>query len=182
VADFQQILVDGVPVGMRGLHPIFTELQADGVAPGDPGLPHELVKRAGRDNYIPRSAEDVFGAALAREYAAFLARQNGDAGTSQRGYGSWRGHPREQIPWFPTVDQDLCDGCNVCLRMCSTKALQPTENGKVWVAEPFACVVGCSACANLCKPGAIIFPPRAMLDAYQATGGMAARPAPRRRK
>ncbi len=164
---YRQILVDGSPVGMQGLDDVFATLRAEGFEPGDAQLGAELVKRVGRDNYIPYSARELYAAALAREYAAFLAQQEGTQKQERQGYGTWRGYPREQIPWFPTVDEDLCDGCGICLRMCSTGALEATDNGKVRVVEPFACVVGCSSCANLCKPGAIVFPPRSMLDAYQ---------------
>ncbi|MGC9521816.1 MAG: ATP-binding protein [Anaerolineae bacterium] len=164
---YRQILVDGSPVGMQGLDDVFTRLQAEGFMPGDEQLNEELVTRVGRDNYIPYGARELYAVALAREYAAFLAEQESDGKHEQRGYGTWRGYPREQIPWFPTVDEDLCDGCGICLRMCSTGALAATEEDKVRVAEPFACVVGCSSCANLCKPGAIMFPPRSMLDAYR---------------
>lgn len=164
--DYRQVLVDGSPAGMRGLDAIFEALHAEGLAPGDEALGAELVRRAGRDNYIPYGAREAYAAALNREYAAYLADLESGGKKDRRGYASWRGYPREQIPWFPTVDEDLCNGCGICLRVCSAKALAPTEDGKVRVAEPFACVVGCSSCASICKPGAIIFPPRTMLDAY----------------
>ena len=165
---FRQILVDGSPVGLQGLDDALETLRAAGWQPGEAGLGLELVKRLSCDNYIPRSAQANFAAALEREYAAYLARGESGAPTRKAGYGTWRGHPREMIPWFPTVNDDLCDGCDVCLKLCSTHCLAPTEDGKVWVADPFACVVGCSSCANVCKPKAITFPPRAMLEAYKS--------------
>lgn len=185
MTDYRQILVDGAQVGMRGLDAVFAELLAAGLAPGDADLERELIRRAGRDNYIPPSAEQVFATALAREYAVSVAHlDSDDARPRGRSYGVWRGYPREQIPWFPTVDEDLCDGCGACLRVCSSHALapivSPTGDSKVWVADPFACVVGCNACASLCKPGAIIFPPRSMLDAYHS-GASGARTAPFRK-
>jgi NAD-dependent dihydropyrimidine dehydrogenase PreA subunit len=167
MANYRQILVDGSPVGLQGLDEVLAALRAEGHQPGEEGLGQELVKRLSRDNYIPPSAQDNFAAALEREYAAYLARRESDAPTRKAGYGTWRGRPRETIPWFPTVNDELCDGCGVCLRLCSTNCLAPTEDGKVWVADPFACVVGCSSCANVCQPKAITFPPRSMLDAYK---------------
>jgi len=167
MASYRQILVDGAPVGMQGLDAIFADLKKEDMTPQDERLTQVLVERVGKDNYIPYGARDTYAAALGREYAAFLAR-DGNAGAGQdRHYQSWRGIPREQIPWYPTIDEDLCNGCGICLRMCGTGALVATESGKVCVTQPFACVVGCNSCARRCKPGAILFPPRSILDAYQ---------------
>ena len=95
----------------------------------------ELVARLGRDNYIPYGARDVYGAALSREYAVF-ALGDGSSARKPSGDGTWRGHPREQIPWYPTVDEDLCDGCGgaACASVRRTPSL-PTKEGKVAVAE-----------------------------------------------
>ncbi len=162
---YRQIVVDGSPVGLRGLDELFVDLQAQGRTPQDEGLGVEIVTQMSKDNYIPYDARELFAAAFVREYAAYLAR--GEMGSGrQRGYGTWRGYPREQIPWYPTVNEDLCNGCGSCLKLCRTGVLGPTDGGKVRVADPFGCVVGCSSCANLCKPGAITFPARSILDAY----------------
>jgi ferredoxin len=168
MATYRQILVDGAPVGIQGLDAVFEALHAEGFTPGDDTLHAVLIRRVGRDTYIPYGAREAYAAALSREYAAYLANLNGGKdGSRRRGAKTWRGYPREQIPWFPTLDATLCDGCGVCLRLCSTGALAPSGDGKVRVAEPMACVVGCSSCAAICKPGAIIFPPRSMLEAYK---------------
>ncbi len=168
MGSYRQVLVDGSPVGFEGLDEIMEALRAEGRKPGDAGLGAEIVARVRQQkNYIPASTQHLFAAALEREYAAYLARMESGAPARQRGYGMWRGYPRETIPWFPTVNEDLCNGCGICLKMCSTHCLAPTEDGKVWVADPFACVIGCSSCANICKPKAITFPPRSMLDAYK---------------
>ncbi len=165
---YRQILVDGSPVGLRGLDEAFAALRAAGCKPGDAGLGAEIVGQMRRENYIPDGARDLFAAAFEREYAAYLAQVESGGPARQRGYGLWRGYPREAIPWFPTVNEDLCSGCGVCLKLCSTHCLGPADGGKVRVADPFACVVGCSSCANVCKPKAITFPPRAMLELYKA--------------
>lgn len=164
---YRQILVEGSPVGLQGLDEALEALRAAGHRPGEEGLGMLLIQQLSRDNYIPRSAQASFAAALEREYAAYVARGESGAPTRKTGYGTWRGHPRETIPWFPTVNDELCDGCGVCLKLCSTHCLAPTADGKVWVADPFACVVGCSSCATVCKPKAITFPPRTMLEAYK---------------
>jgi NAD-dependent dihydropyrimidine dehydrogenase PreA subunit len=77
--------------------------------------------------------------------------------------------PREQVPWFPALDETLCDGCIKCLEFCSHHVYARREDGVVYVAEPYDCVVGCDECARLCKRRAITFPPRLslMLLAHQ---------------
>jgi len=167
MASYRQILVDGAPVGMQGLDAIFVALKKENITPEDERLSQVLFERVGKDNYIPYAARDTYTAALGREYAAFLAQEGNVGAGRNRRYQDWRGIPREQIPWFPTVDEDLCNGCGICLRMCTTGALVATEDGKVCVVEPFACVVDCSSCADRCKPGAILFPPRSILQVYQ---------------
>ena len=50
--------------------------------------------------------------------------------------------------------------------------LGPAPGDKVILVDPFACVVGCSSCATICKPRAITFPPRSGDDIYVLyTGG-----------
>ena len=51
----------------------------------------ELVKRLGRDNYIPRSARANYAVVLEREFAAYLARIESGAPTRKANYGTWRG-------------------------------------------------------------------------------------------
>ncbi len=163
---YRQMMVDGSPIGLQGLDETLAALREEGRTPQDAGLGFEIVERVGRDNYIPFSAREAFAAAFTREYAAFLARAEGDGPDHHQGYGTWRGYPREQIPWYPTVNEDLCNGCGACLKLCRSGVLAATQNGKVQVVDPFACVVGCSSCAGLCAPGALIFPPRSLLESY----------------
>ena len=166
MTSYRQIIVEGQPVGLRGLDDVFEALRLQGRQPQEPGLGMEIVQRLSKENYIPPSAHQSFALALTHEYATYLNRADGMTSTGKRGYETWRGYPREQIPWYPTIDEDLCNGCGLCLKLCTLGALQPTQNGKVRVADPFACVVGCTSCANVCRPGAIIFPSRSILDAY----------------
>ncbi len=167
---YRQILVDGVLTGMQGLDECFAALYDEGFRLDTDGLPRELLRRVGRDNYIPRKAKAAFSDALMREYSRYVAQRDSGQSAKRQDYGKWRGYPREQIPWFPVIDQDLCDGCGLCLRICATKALAPTPDGKVDVSDPFKCVVGCSSCANVCRPKAITFPPRSILDSFKIKG------------
>jgi len=67
--------------------------------------------------------------------------------------------PREKIPWFPTVDHEKCTGCKECFNFCKNGVFEWDEvENRPRVVRPFNCVVGCSACANLCEQEAITFP------------------------
>jgi len=65
--------------------------------------------------------------------------------------------PREEIPWFPTIDEVLCTNCGICLEFCAN-GVYALNDMQTQVVAPFNCVVGCSGCETLCTPGAIRFP------------------------
>ncbi len=64
--------------------------------------------------------------------------------------------PREEIPWYPTVDEELCTGCGTCADFCHHSVY--SVEGKAKVANPFGCVVGCTGCLDKCPESAISFP------------------------
>ena len=164
----RQILVGRLPARMQGLDEMFDGLYELGRRPDEAGLGMALVERArAYKNYIPRSAVNDFAEALLREYRKYIEQRMCGCRPQPTDYGTWRGHPREHIPWFPTVAAELCDGCGACLRLCKNGVLISTPDDKVEVVELFKCVVGCSSCATVCKPGAITFPPRTILDAFR---------------
>ncbi|MGQ9665551.1 MAG: 4Fe-4S dicluster domain-containing protein [bacterium] len=67
--------------------------------------------------------------------------------------------PREKIPWFPTIDYDKCMGCMECFNFCHNGVFEwDGEKNQPVVKNPYNCVVGCSACKNLCAGDAISFP------------------------
>ncbi|MGQ9459402.1 MAG: 4Fe-4S dicluster domain-containing protein [Anaerolineae bacterium] len=71
------------------------------------------------------------------------------------------GIPREEIPWYPTIDYDTCVGCQECFGFCQNGVYAWDDNDHhPVVVNPYQCVVGCSACAQLCPMGAIRFPTR----------------------
>ena len=65
--------------------------------------------------------------------------------------------PREEIPWYPTIDPNKCTGCGTCVDFCH-HAVYSTEGDKAKVSNPFGCVVGCTGCLSKCPEGAISFP------------------------
>jgi NAD-dependent dihydropyrimidine dehydrogenase PreA subunit len=67
--------------------------------------------------------------------------------------------PREKIPWFPTINYDACIGDRECIEFCKNDVFDWDEAlGHPLVARPNNCVVGCSACAQICPVEAISFP------------------------
>jgi NAD-dependent dihydropyrimidine dehydrogenase PreA subunit len=71
----------------------------------------------------------------------------------------WRGIPREEIPWFPTIDAEKCIGCRECITICKNGVLAFDEVAqKFTVVNPYNCVVECRTCARLCPADAISFP------------------------
>jgi NAD-dependent dihydropyrimidine dehydrogenase PreA subunit len=83
------------------------------------------------------------------------------------GYGTWKGFPREQIPWYPTINAVTCVGCRKCFEFCSHGVYTWDEHANTpKVAEPFQCVVGCSNCAGQCDAEAITFPLLSVLTPF----------------
>jgi len=76
--------------------------------------------------------------------------------------------PREQIPWYPTIDVEKCTGCRTCYEFCSHGTYEwDEERGMPVVKNPFNCIVGCSSCALQCPGEAIMFPPLSVLKQYR---------------
>ncbi len=74
----------------------------------------------------------------------------------------WHGIPREEIPWYPTVDAETCIGCTLCYVTCGRLVYEMKENKAVAV-RPFDCMVGCSTCGTVCPVEAISFPDRDLI-------------------
>ena len=159
---YRQILVGRFMSGMLGLDEMFEELYEAGRAPDETLVP-ELLAGARKDNYIPAAAEEDYAAALLRKYRKYCEQRKSGV-PRQTSYGTWRGIPREQIPWFPTLYEDLCDDCGKCVTFCPEKVFDFIEDSqKVYVASPLKCQVGCTECARICPQKAISFPPRTIL-------------------
>jgi NAD-dependent dihydropyrimidine dehydrogenase PreA subunit len=162
---YRQIRVGDFTAGMVGLKEIFADFYAGSDEPE--AVPAaELLRSARRYNYIPASAEQAYTDALLREYRQFCRRQK-DGGQASA-YGTWHGHPRESIPWFPALNAGRCDGCGACIRLCPNGVFGK-RGEQIAVVEPYKCQVGCDACVRVCKAGAIRFPPKDILKAF--TGG-----------
>lgn len=73
--------------------------------------------------------------------------------------GAFLGIPRKLIPWFPTIDHELCSDCGLCVKACKHEAYG-FEGDKVVVVNPYHCEVYCESCRFQCALGAIAFPDR----------------------
>ena len=78
--------------------------------------------------------------------------------TETKEKAAWHGIPRADIPWFPTVDQETCIGCQLCYVTCGRNVYEMHEAHAIAI-DPMNCAVGCSTCANICPTNAIAFPP-----------------------
>ena len=157
-------------IGILGIDEVFRELLGEGREPS-PDLKPELLRRLRGQNYIPEPMAESYAGALLEEYAKYCAGEGGEDRRAGRSEGTWRGIPREEIPWFPAVVEELCDGCRACLNFCPNRVYEWVEAaGKVRVSNPYACIVGCRTCASKCQPGAILFPPLEMLDSFRKGG------------
>lgn len=75
----------------------------------------------------------------------------------------YQGIPRAEIPWFPIINPELCDNCLKCLEFCPHDVYEEAE-GKLDVARPLNCPVGCSRCQAVCPQNAIHFMERRDLN------------------
>lgn len=70
---------------------------------------------------------------------------------------SYMGIPREEIPWFPTIDPEKCTNCGACKDFCANDVFAAGE-AAMEVVWPLNCVVGCNSCTRACPAEAISFP------------------------
>jgi NAD-dependent dihydropyrimidine dehydrogenase PreA subunit len=164
---YRMLYVGTAPAGFLGLEELFNELSQAGATPKDADIGDKLLSGVKKNNFIPKPAANDFKTALLREFVKFYTARKGGKAIVARNYGEWEGYPRENIPWFPTISMDLCDGCEECMKICPKEVFEKGDNGKVIVVEPFLCIVGCCFCKSACKPKAILMPLRDMLDTYR---------------
>ena len=74
-------------------------------------------------------------------------------------FASWKGVPGERIQWHPSINNDKCIGCGMCVTSCGRNVFDyDWKNKKAVVARPLQCMVGCTSCEVWCIYEAIEFP------------------------
>jgi len=164
---YRMMYIGGAPTGLLGLDELFNELFKSGCSPSDDSTAEEIIIGVREHNFIPKPAVEDYRDVLEQEYQQYYQIRMSGESTKPRDYGQWEGYPREHIPWFPAVSEDLCNGCGKCIEVCPKDVFEQNENGKVVVVEPFLCIVGCCFCKSACDPEAILMPKRDMLDHYR---------------
>jgi NAD-dependent dihydropyrimidine dehydrogenase PreA subunit len=161
----KMVLIGNQLIGMVGLDETFAEFYKSDLKP-DEKIKARLVDSVRKENYIPPKQEVIYAEALLREYSFYYQKKiNGSTDQTELCCDTYQGIPRENIPWYPTVYEERCDGCKKCFDMCPQKVyLWDEKINRPKVINPFACVVGCSGCAEVCKLKAISFPPLSILD------------------
>jgi NAD-dependent dihydropyrimidine dehydrogenase PreA subunit len=74
---------------------------------------------------------------------------------------TFHGVPRNNIPWYPTIDYEKCISCGKCVDYCKLGVYEFEEKqGKKTsvVRNPNNCVVLCTGCDSICPSGAISHP------------------------
>ncbi len=160
------LYIGGAPAGLLGLEELFDALYTDGLDPNHEELPARIIRGVRKNNFIPKPAVADYQDVLTREYKKYYRDRSGGKAVVARDYGQWQGFPREQIPWFPVVSADLCNGCGKCIEVCPKEVFLMNEDGKVEVVEPFLCIVGCCFCKGACDPKAILMPEKSLLDTF----------------
>ena len=164
---YRMLNIEGVPAGLLGLKELFSRLFEEEVAADAPETPGLILEGVKENNFIPRSALQGYTTTLSQEYSRYYHKRKSGKATVARNYGTWHGYPREQIPWFPTISAELCTNCGACLDLCAREVYERDEDGKIWVAEPFLCMVGCCFCKSVCEPKAILMPNQDMLKNFR---------------
>jgi len=141
--------VGGLDVGISGLAEII-EKGLGMMDASDAEVKAVLLIELKARNYVPSSVEKEYMAALWSEYKKARVQRREDVEQS------YKGIPRDAIPWFPKVDPKKCSGCSSCVEFCSQGVF--TFDGKSHVTKPYNCVVGKSSCRAFCPEKAIAFP------------------------
>ncbi|MDZ7723386.1 MAG: thioredoxin family protein [candidate division KSB1 bacterium] len=89
----------------------------------------------------------------------FCSKSKADNAKLPDKFATWKGIPREEIDWAPTIDPELCTGCGMCVTSCGRNVFDyDWDHKKAVVARPLQCMVGCTSCKVWCVYDAIRFP------------------------
>ena len=73
---------------------------------------------------------------------------------------------RTRIPWFPSIDYELCRKDLGCLNFCPYDVFAwDAQSGRPLVAHPLRCLPGCTICLEGCDTGALSLPSKTQFHA-----------------
>jgi len=65
---------------------------------------------------------------------------------------------KKEISWYPIIDDKKCNGCGLCISLCSRGVFDIDEKRKkAFVKNPNSCITGCTLCGIYCPQNAIKF-------------------------
>ncbi|MGQ9588356.1 MAG: ATP-binding protein [Thermoplasmata archaeon] len=144
----KRILIGGQEVGIAELDAILQKaFEMKGVC--DEELKKVLLNELRIYNYVPPSADKEY---LKGVWDAFVTYRQQHRAVKE----DYHGIPREEIPWFPTINYELCSNCGKCYKFCHRGVYTFDDGPKV--ARPYRCIVSCTGCMVLCPDKAISFP------------------------
>jgi len=144
----KRIRVGGQDVGIAELDAILRKaFEMKGVS--DEGLKKVLLRELRIHNYVPPLAEKEYLKGL---WDAFMRYREQHKAVEE----DYHGIPREEIPWFPSINYELCSNCGKCCEFCHRGVYIFDDGPKV--AKPSRCIVSCTGCMALCPDKAISFP------------------------
>ncbi len=149
------LVVGGLEVGISGIADIM-ERALERIDDSDEEVKQILLTELKASNYVPGGSEEEYVKALWVEYKKLRVQRR------EQLEMSFRGIPREEIPWYPVISPEKCTGCSSCADFCSQGVFK--FDGKIsHVVRPYSCVVGRSSCRSFCPEKAISFPTGAEL-------------------
>ncbi len=155
-AQLSSLKVGGLEVGISGMSEILERGLEVMDAPDDE-IRQVLLREMRARNYVPNSAQEEYIRSLWTEFKKVRVQRR------EQLEMSYKGIPREAIPWYPRVDEKRCSGCSSCVEFCTQSVF--TFDGKSHVIKPYNCIVGNSSCRTFCPEKAISFPTTAELKA-----------------
>ena len=74
-------------------------------------------------------------------------------------FAQWKGARREEIEWCQAINEDGCNGCEMCVTTCGRNVFDyDPQRKKAVMARPLQCMVGCMSCQVWGVYDAISFP------------------------
>lgn len=144
----KRIRIGDQDVGIAELDKILqTAFEMRGVS--DKELKKVLMNEVRNYNYVPPAVEIQYAKGV---WEVFMKYREQRSAVEE----DYHGIPREEIPWFPTINLELCSKCGKCFEFCHRDVYTFDDGPRV--TNPHRCIVSCTGCMALCPDKAISFP------------------------